>query len=45
MLRLEGHNLLNRTRVSAIYLSDYTRQLAVNDLRPLEVLLKVNFSF
>ena len=44
-LRLEGHNLLNRTRVSAIYLSDYTRQLAVNDLRPLEVLLKVNFSF
>ena len=45
MLRFEGHNLLNRTRVSAIYLSDYTRQLAVNDLRPLEVLLKVNFSF
>lgn len=45
MLQLIGHNLLNRTRLSAIYLSDRLRQTGVSDLRPREVLAKVNFSF
>ena len=45
IFQLVGRNLLNRTRISAIYLSDRTRQASVSDLRPREVLAKVNFSF
>lgn len=45
MFQLIGQNLLNRTHISAIYLSDRTRQASVSDLRPREIRAKVNFSF
>lgn len=45
MIQLVGHNLLNCTRLSAVYLNDWTRQTSTSVLRPRELLAKVNFSF
>lgn len=44
-IEISGHNLLNHSRIDNVYVNDLTEQYTSHALRPLEVLMKVMFSF